>query len=77
MRAKFKVDSVLVTEFAETLKMSPVCPKSFGENGAHEDNDFHRYSPSGSLEIFITNENLFGKFKPGKKYYMDFTEAAD
>jgi hypothetical protein len=67
------VDNVKAYPSQETLVMSPVCPKNFGPNGEDEDNDFHRYSPSGSLELTITNPHLLGRFKPGQKYYIDFT----
>ena len=88
MRAKFYVTKIskygnfIQTEVGtkeeisqETLTMSPVCPSKFGPNGEHEDNDFHRWSPSGSFELTITNPALFGKFAIGDKYYLDFTKS--
>lgn len=75
MRAKFKVQEVSQVEGGEKLSMSPVCAKSFGEGGVSEDNDFSKYTPSGELRIFITNENLFGIYKPGQTYYLDLTPA--
>lgn len=59
----------------EILVMAPVCPNKFGPNGEHEDNVFARYTPSGSLQMTINNPDLLGKFKPGEKYYLDFTKA--
>lgn len=47
----------------------------FGPNGESEDNTYARYSPSGELKLTITNPELFGKFKPGQKFYLNFTEA--
>jgi hypothetical protein len=81
MRAKFYINKIVTHRagdesiWGETLYMTPVCPSTFGANGEHEDNDFHRYTPSGSLEITISNPNLYGKFKEGEKYYLDFTLA--
>jgi hypothetical protein len=81
MRAKFYVTEIIrvctitrrgngqedkVEIHSETLKMSAVCPSKFGANGEHEDNDFHRWSPSGSFEIQISNPALFGKFEIGQ-----------
>lgn len=68
-------EKVEETVSSETLHMSPVCPAKFGPAGEHEDNDFHRWSPSGSFELTINNPELFNKFVPGQKYYMDFSLA--
>lgn len=68
-------EKVEETISSETLSMSPVCPAKFGPAGEHEDNDFHRWSPTGSFELTITNPSLFGKFTPGQKYYVDFSLA--
>lgn len=61
---------------SEYLEMFPVCGNlPFGPNGESEENTFARYTPSGSLNLSITNPALFGKFKVGQKFYVDFTEA--
>jgi hypothetical protein len=75
MRAKMKVQSVETSEYpGEKIKMSPVCgDQPFGPNGESEDNTFARYTPSGSLELFVNNPDLAGKIKPGQKFYVDFT----
>jgi hypothetical protein len=76
MRAKVKVESVKATEYGEELIMQPVCgDKPFGTSGESEDNTFARYTPDGSLRLVITNPELRGQFKPGQKFYVDFTEA--
>lgn len=36
---------------------------------------YSKYTPSGTLEITVTNPVLTGKFKPGSRYYLDITEA--
>jgi len=78
MRAKMQVSQV--TDFGgnnQQVKMAPVCSKAFGPNGESEDNSYARWSPSGSLELTITNPDLKDKIKPGQKFYVDFTEAAE
>jgi hypothetical protein len=76
MRAKMKVVTVTQSENGEKLNMSPVCrPNGYPADGSDEDNTFARFSPSGSLELFVANPALFGKFKPGQKFYLDFTLA--
>lgn len=79
MRAKMQINSV--TQFQggqEKLELSCVTGnKPFGPSGESEDNTFARYSPSGGLNITISNPDLYGKFKPGQKFYIDFTEATE
>ena len=68
MRAKYKVDSVTVTDQnMELIKFSAVT------DGTKKDNTFHKWTPYGTMDITITNQDLFGKIKPGQKYYLDFT----
>lgn len=69
------VNSVEVFSGAETVKMYPVSGDSFGANGESEDNTYARYTPSGEVRLNITNPDLIGKFKPGQKFYADFTPA--
>lgn len=75
-RAKFEVREVDNTNAsAVTLKMAAVTSKPFDAEGVSEDNDFARWTPSGLLEIQITNPNLLDAFKVGQKYYVDLTET--
>lgn len=82
MRAKMQVSAakrLVGTDgnvMAEELLLYPVCGKApFGPNGESEDNTFARFTPSGSLSLTVSNPDLFGKFKPGQKFYVDFTLA--
>lgn len=81
MRAKMQVQEVTTeTEYegCESVKLSAVCSSApYGANGENEDNTFARYTPFATLEIQIKNPDLIGKFKPGQKFYLDFTEAAE
>ena len=74
MRAKMQVRSVEKFQQGESLKMAPVSGK-FDEKGYSEDNTFARYTPSGALELSITNPALFDKIKPGDTFYVDFTKV--
>lgn len=78
MRAKLEVESVEsheVTE-SETLKFHAVgMSGTYPEDGSDEDNTFARFTPAASLEMCVQNPDLIGKFKPGQKFYVDFTEA--
>ena len=80
MRAKMQINSVkrLVgvdgNVSSEEIIANPVCGKApFGPKGENEDNTFAYYTPSGSLTLLVNNIELFGKFKPGQKFYVDFT----
>ena len=83
MRAKFIVTKVAKNTCSTCeqgissieLEMKPVCPSTFGPKGEHEDNYFHRWSPSGEFKLMITNPALYDKFVEGQAYYMDFTLA--
>jgi hypothetical protein len=75
MRAKMEVESLLIGKQSEKVTMKPVCAKSYPADGSDEDNTFAKFSPSGSLELWIGNPALAGKLKPGDTYYLDFTPA--
>lgn len=81
MRAKFKVDAINASTStdgsvsSESISMSPVFADNYGPNGENEDNDFARYTPSGNLQMVITNPALFDTMVVGEKYYLDFTKA--
>lgn len=67
---KFKVGSV--TNFGndnEGVNMTPVV------SGSEENKSFSLYTPSGKIEMHITNPNCIGFFVPGKEYYVEFKEA--
>jgi hypothetical protein len=76
MRAKMKVESIQQFEGREVLKMSAVCKSNgYPADGSDEDNTFARFTPGATLEMHVSNPDLHGKFKPGQKFYVDFTAA--
>lgn len=44
---------------------------------ASENAIFGYWTPNGEVNLTIRNEAASAFFKPGKKYYVDFTEAPD
>jgi hypothetical protein len=46
-----------------------------GADEVPENQRFHKYTPSGRLEITIDNPSAAEYFQLGKQYYLDFTEA--
>lgn len=63
------------TKSQETLTMHAVAASKYPEDGSDENNTYAKWSPGASLVINIANPNLWGKFKVGDEYYVDFTKA--
>ena len=70
VRAKLTVQSVMKTEYSETVVLAAM----YSNNP--EDNSYSEATPSATLNMVVTNKSLWGHFKPGQKYYLDFTEAS-
>jgi hypothetical protein len=82
MRAKLQVSLVSEAFYGpdkaksqETLHMHAVCPPKFDADGFHEDNTFAKFSPGAQLTINIANPALWGQFKHGDMFYVDFTRV--
>lgn len=77
MRAKFQINTVTVFQGGqEQLKMTAVAKNgTYPADGSDEDNTYAKFSPAGELSLTIANPALLGKFKPGEKFYLDFTPA--
>lgn len=73
MRATVVLNRVEQFAASERLIFNPVPAKQYGADGADEDNTYAKFSPSGEFQLQVTNPNLLGQFKPGEKYYVDFT----
>ena len=70
MRAKFKCDFVESHEDYDRVHMAPVVG-----NGGEENKSFSEATPSGQLELIITNPGVIGTILPGRSYYIDITAA--
>lgn len=78
MRAKFVVSNVETNAdgTAETLHFSAVAKSTaYDENGSDDDNSYARWTPSAECKMHVNNPALLGKFKPGQKFYVDFSSA--
>lgn len=69
IKAKFNCETVLKSMYGEQVAMSPVV------SGSEENKSFSEYTPSGKLELMITNKDVYGAFVPGKQYYLTIEEA--
>lgn len=65
MQAKFVVKAVTLMQGAELLLMEPVMSGPGNE-------EWSNYTPSGKLEMTVTNPALHGTVKPGMVYLVDF-----
>ena len=78
MRAKMEVMNVeTVGDTQENVIMMAVSGTGYGPKGESEDNTYARWTPSGNLNLSITNPALHGTFRVGQKFYLDFTEAPE
>lgn len=86
MRAKMVVASVSVGRMlstdpnsaivSENLALRAVCKNDgYPADGSDENNSFARWTPLANLTMCVNNPELFGKFKEGDTFYVDFTLA--
>jgi hypothetical protein len=68
LRAKFQC---VKKEHPGGIKLSAV----YSEDAEHENKKFWQATPSGELEMWITNEETAKFFELGAEYYLDFTPA--
>ena len=59
----------------ETVTMTAVSKNKYDETGLDEDNTFAKYTSGAQLTIQIANPALWGSFKHGDKFYVDFSPA--
>lgn len=72
VRAKFYIESVTLSEHSDTVKMRAVYE---GAAANAEDNTFAEATPSADVSMTVNNKAVRGFFKPGQKFYADFTLA--
>lgn len=73
VRAKFVVAEV--TAFGHNKDARRVKLSAVTADGIPENERFHKYTPSGSIELSIDNPPASDAFVPGKTFYVDFTAA--
>ena len=69
IRAKFQCFTVEQSEYGETIQLYAVA------DGSEENKRWSEATPAGSLQMTISNPGAQGRFKPGKSYYLDISEA--
>ena len=71
MRAKFHVNSITYDGYGQSVKMQAV------HDGSPENNQFAKATPSGNLEMYISNDAAMDFLKVRHAYYLDFTPAEE
>ena len=72
VRAKFKCEYVEKYQSGDTQQVT-VRFGAVTRDG--ENKDWSKWTPSGSLSMTISNQNLIDHFVVGKEYFLDITEA--
>lgn len=72
IRAKFQVQGVKRTIYGESIELAAVNGKDGSANAA-----WSKATPSGKLEMHISNPDAQGRFEPGRFYFLDITEATE
>ena len=73
VKAKFVVEHVTKYPHGEQVKLVAVYEGA--TQNQTEDKHFAEASPSGSLEIYISNPEVHGHFQPGDAHYITFEKA--
>ena len=72
-RAKFRCNWVRDHGDNKLVQLGVVCSRVEGT----ENYDFTKATPSGNIEMQIDNPAAAVQFKPGRYYYVDFTECVE
>ena len=70
MRTKYLCKRVIVYENVAIAEFEAV---QDGKDKANQ--QFNDFTPEGAHKIHIDKKAFFDHFKPGKSYYLDYTEA--
>jgi hypothetical protein len=75
VKAKFKCIAVTPHEEGKSVQFSAVV--AYGPNGERLDGNeqWAKATPSGTLNMFISNPEAADQFQPEKDYYLTFEEA--
>ena len=75
IRAKFRCTSITQHEGHQPIEVVKLCAANGSKESANA--QWSKWTPSGTLEIGISNPDAQGKFKPGQHYFLDFSEAGN
>lgn len=72
VRAKFQLQQITESAHSsgKTFKFTAV-----SADGIPENERYHKYTPSGTIELWVDNPPAVEQWKLGEQYYIDFTPA--
>lgn len=74
MRCKVEITEVTLGKLQDNITARPVCKAgAYPSDGSDEDNTFAKFSPSGEFKLTVANPDLLGIYRPGQKFYVDWT----
>lgn len=73
VRAKFKVTSVITTEFTPTYSQKQIVLQPQYDSKLAEDVSFSKATPTGRIEMQIDNPDAIAAMPVGTLFYVDFT----
>lgn len=75
VRGKFRLQSVLSSagQTGSTLTFSAVCLED--KDNVEENKKYHKYTPNGSISMYVDNPSAQEQFELGRYYYVDFTKC--
>ncbi len=71
VRAKFRVESVLLFGRSKEITMRPVYEGTLGPND--ENRRFSQATPNGSFKMTVDNPYAADQFAPDQEWYFDLT----
>ena len=77
VRAKFVVKHITEYESnpCQSIHLQAVVAYEDKGNRSDENEQWSKWTPSGQIDISITNPDAFNQFKVGKEYHVDFNEV--
>jgi len=71
--ARFHCHTVLKAKDQETVTLQPV----YSDKKDSPNYTWSQYTPTGKIEMTITNPAALGKFEPGKAYNIEFSQVEE
>ena len=77
VRAKFKVTSVVTTQFAPNYEQKKIVLEPQYDQKIAEDVSFSKATPTGRIEMQIDNPDAIAAMPVGTLFYVDFTALTE
>lgn len=71
VRGKFKVIAVKHVDWSPDVRVIEL--QAVSNDGTPENDRFHKYTPSGTIQMTVDNPPAAEQLKLGQAFYVDFT----